>query len=399
LIDGWSGTDVYDYRIMSADRASGATRVLIERASGPSAVGGDILVFHRGASLFAVPFDFANLRALGEERMVVSGIATDRWGGSAQFAVSANGTLVYAPGKRRGEGRRLVWSKPDGSVEAITPGVDAFSDGVALSADGSRMLVRTIRAREELWTVDLVGGGMQPVIAGELFGAALAPAGDSVIYCINLGKSREVRRAPLAGGEHTVLWKGQLTPWCVSGDGKQILVGSEVTDAKSTKSDILLLDLRREPPELVPVIATPASEAHAQWSPDENWLAYRSDSSGSGEIYVRAWPGGTRDWKVSRDGGAVPRWSTDSRTLFYLDDLRLMAVDLQTSGTGGEATLTLSAPREVLSDLVFAEAGHYAIGPDGRVARIELAEWERAESHLEVVVGWLPELRRILSKP
>jgi hypothetical protein len=76
-----------------------------------------------------------------------------------------------------------------------------------------------------------------------------------------------------------------------------------------------------------------------------------------------------------------------------------MAVDLQTSGTGGEATLTLSAPREVLSDLVFAEAGHYAIGPDGRVARIELAEWERAESHLEVVVGWLPELRRILSKP
>ena len=396
LLDGWVGTGVDDYRVMSVDRASGAIEILLENASNPCAVGDDFLVFQRGASLFAMRFDFRERRALGEARMVVPGVATDRWGGSSQFAVSAEGTLVFAPGKRRGEGRRIVWCNPDGSVEPLVDGVDAFPGHFQLSADGTRLMISTLREREELWTYDLIGRGMTPVIAGEFYGAVLAPAGDSVFYGVNTGTLREVRRAPVVGGTHELIWTGRLVPECLSADGKTLLLTNEAADSNGNKVDIVQLDLTRKPPELAAVIATPAAESQARLSPDARWLAYGSDSSGRDEVYLRAWPGGGRDWKLSSDGGSVPRWSADSSTLYYLEDVRLMAVPLERSGTGATAQVKVGAAREILTDISFAETESFEIGNDGRVARVELADWERAEARLEVVVGWLEELRRTL---
>ena len=394
LLDGWVGTSVDDYRVMSVDRASGAIELLVEHASNPCAIGNDFLVFQRGASLFAMRFDFSERRALGEPRMVVPGVATDRWGGSSQFAVSAEGTLVFAPGKRRGEGRRIVWCNPDGSVEPLVDGTDAFQGHFQLSADGTRLLTSTLRQRDELWTYDLVGRGMTPVIAGELYGSILAPAGDFVFYGVNTGTLREVRRAPVAGGPHELIWTGRLVPECLSADGKILLLTNDAADSNGNKVDIVQLDLARQPPGLAHVLATPANEFEPRLSPDDRWLAFGSDSSGEGEIYVRAWPVGARDWRISSGGGSRPRWSADSRTLYYLENLRLMAVPLELTGTGATAQAKVGAAREVMTDVSFAETETYEIGNDGRVARVELADWERAEAHLEVVVGWLAELRR-----
>jgi hypothetical protein len=91
-----------------------------------------------------------------------------------------------------------------------------------------------------------------------------------------------------------------------------------------------------------------------------------------------------------------PRWGPDGRTLYYLDGVKLMAVELELSAETSEPRVEAREPRELLSNLTFAETNGYWIGEDGRVAMIELAEWERAESRLEVVVGWTEELRRDL---
>ncbi|MBK7644802.1 MAG: PD40 domain-containing protein [Planctomycetes bacterium] len=394
LADGWNGMAVSDYRVMAVHRTSGALEVLVENASNPAVVGDDILIFQRGAALFAMRFDFHARRALGEARLVFPGVSTDRWGGSSQFAVSPEGTLVVVPGKRRGEGRRIVWTSPDGTIEPISSEPDAFSQNLDLSRAGNALVVGTLRNREELWSLDLVGRSMSPVVVGESMGCSLSPRGDTVFYGINTEDGGELRSMRLGSGATTILAKGRYHPTSVSAEGRHVLLWGNLDPAQSDNWDILSLDTALEPPQLVPWIATPARESNASLSPDDKWLAYQSDRAGRTEIFVRAWPDGQRDWKVSAGPGEEPRWSPDGQTLYYLDGARLMAVDLVLTD---EQSVSVGAAREVLANMAFAEFQKYGVGRDGRIAMVQLADWELAESRLQVVVGWAAELERVLA--
>jgi Tol biopolymer transport system component len=54
-------------------------------------------------------------------------------------------------------------------------------------------------------------------------------------------------------------------------------------------------------------------------SPDGHWLAYASNTSGRFEVYVRPFPGGGQEKRVSIAGGSHPRWRrTDGKELFFL---------------------------------------------------------------------------------
>jgi serine/threonine-protein kinase len=394
LADGWKGTGVTDYRILAVDRSSGAVEVLVENASSPAVVGDDMLVFQRGAALFAMRFDFSARRALGEAQLVYAGVSTDRWGGSSQFAVSREGTLVVAPGKRRGEGRRVVWTSPDGTVEPISSEPDAFSQHIDLALDGKALIVGTLRNREELWSLDLVGRGMSPVVAGELMGANITPRGDAVVYGISTDGGGELRSMLLGSGATTVLAKGTFHPTSVSADGRYVLLWGNLDPAQISNWDILFLDTSPGHGRVEPWISTPAGESNARFSPDEKWVAYQSNRSGRSEIFLRAWPAGSRDWKLSSGDGEFPRWSPDGRTLCYLEGARLMAVDLVLDDA---QDVRVGVAREVFTNLAFAELQEYGVGRDGRIAMIQLADWELAESRLQVVVGWAAELERVLS--
>jgi Tol biopolymer transport system component len=81
----------------------------------------------------------------------------------------------------------------------------------------------------------------------------------------------------------------------------------------------------------VSYLKTQFSEANGHVSPDGRWMAYRSDQSGSNEIYVRPFPdprGGK--WQISNGGGTDPRWKGDGTELFYFSaDDHLMAANVR----------------------------------------------------------------------
>lgn len=52
-------------------------------------------------------------------------------------------------------------------------------------------------------------------------------------------------------------------------------------------------------------------------SPDGHWIAYQSNESGIGQIYVQAFPDGHGKRKISGDRGSYPEWSRDGRELFF----------------------------------------------------------------------------------
>jgi hypothetical protein len=99
-----------------------------------------------------------------------------------------------------------------------------------------------------------------------------------------------------------------------------------------TGADLLALPL--EPgAKPFPVAQTPATEDQGQFSPDGHWLAYTSNESGIGEVYVIPFPptpAGGR-WLVSRGGGVQPRWRRNGKELFYISpDNRMMSVEVET---------------------------------------------------------------------
>jgi serine/threonine-protein kinase len=103
------------------------------------------------------------------------------------------------------------------------------------------------------------------------------------------------------------------------------------------------------------------------FSPDSRWLAYVTEESGRGDVYVRTFPGTEGKWQISTQGGSRPLWSRDGKTLYYVaDSNQLMAVDIDTS-EGFRA----GVPR-----LVFENAS--LAGPD------DLADWVDGERFLFV---------------
>jgi serine/threonine-protein kinase len=179
----------------------------------------------------------------------------------------------------------------------------------------------------------------------------------------------------------------------VSKDGRRILVRRGF--------DIMLLTLNERgeptmPPQ--PLLATPFQEVTATFSPDDKWVAYGSDESGSFEIYVRPFPDvNAGRFRVSTNGGAQPVWSRDGRELFFFGaGEELMGV---TVGPG--PAWNASAPRQVLPRGYFrgnfAAASTYDVSPDGKrflmIKRVESTP-EGSPITLVVVQNWFEELTR-----
>ena len=68
------------------------------------------------------------------------------------------------------------------------------------------------------------------------------------------------------------------------------------------------------------------------FSPDGKWLAYVSNSSGSYEVYVRAFPDNGSLWKISNNGGGYPIWSRNGHDLLYQSGDQEMAVSYSVNG-------------------------------------------------------------------
>jgi serine/threonine-protein kinase len=182
------------------------------------------------------------------------------------------------------------------------------------------------------------------------------------------------------------------TPFSFSPDGHDLVVTE--TNPK-TLIDVLRLHLNGSS-EAEQLLNTTANETWGQISPDGHWMAYYSDESGRGEVYVRPYPkvdGGR--WLISTDGGSRPVWSRNGRELFYSDpNSAMMVATVQTS-----PVFSPGKPIKLFDQTITtlgAGARTYDVSPDGRFLLIKpgAVSDRSASPTINVVVNWTEELKQ-----
>jgi eukaryotic-like serine/threonine-protein kinase len=391
-MDG-SGTHV-----AALDLETGEEKTLIDGSTATYAETGHI-VFARGTTLLAVPFDATELAITGDPVALVQGVRHPAETNAADFALSANGTLAYVPEPEDAvAGSAVVWVDRTGNVTGrVISDLVTNPRDPRLSPDGKRLLIVTGPPIDgDLWSYDL--GGRPPIplaLPGNNLGPVWSPDGRQVAFAVVQGVVPDTFRLPADG---SVLTPEQLPlppspggtlPLAWSADGQLALLRrTSVTNYDIVATSMPAAD------ELEPIVTTDYVEFDAALSPNGRWLAYVSDRTGQNEIWVQGYPDGVAT-RVSSNGGFEPLWSADGRELFYLQDDAMMAVVVDTEGefSFNVPARLFSGPYELRPGLA---ARSYDVAQDGRFVLIQPSSslTTAAPTSIVVVENWTEELKQ-----
>jgi eukaryotic-like serine/threonine-protein kinase len=330
------------YQIIVQSLKSGERKVLFKGVNARYLPTGHIIYSlpdNNSNNLFAVPFDLNKLEVTGGQVSILEGV-----GG---YAFSESGTLVYVPQSAVATGTAstvspkstLVWVDRQGKEEPLGAAPDAYT-GLKISPDANKVaLMLAIRSgSQDIWIWDIAHKTATKLTFDKsvVYTPLWTPDGKRIVFSSS-------RRGGLGG----IYWKSAdgigedellaskpdkaIAPSSFSRDGKILALNELTLSPLGTEIAMLSMEGTREMKEL---IQEKYSKAEPQISPDGRYVAYQSDESGKGEIYVRTFPDANKGkWQVSSGGGASPLWSPDGRELFYRSGDATMAVDVETDPT------------------------------------------------------------------
>jgi eukaryotic-like serine/threonine-protein kinase len=389
-----AGISSYDEASVALlDLRTGEHRILFDGGTDPSYVASGHIAYARSGTLEAVPFDLESLEVTGPPFQIAEGVVTSDGWGSAHYAVSDTGTLVYVPGGPELFQLQVQWLYRDGRVETVPLPPRPYGTA-SFSPDGKRLALSVLGANASIWIYD-IERRTRTRLTSEWDNTAPTwmRSGTHVTFISNRISNPGIWRVAVDGsGEAELLHTDGIPNSWSAGD--RWLTFSRT--GPSTGQDIWLLTndegLRAEP-----LLQTAFHESFASFSPDGNWLAYTSNDSGVSELYVQRFPLSGRKWQISAGGGETPLWSPQGDALYYWKGNRLMTVPVVT-----EPDFTPGKEQELLQPQ-FSYLGGWDIAPDGErfvvVGSVEPTGRSGSGAQaqvreLRVVVDWFEEFGR-----
>ncbi len=373
---------------------TGAVHTLADGLNGRFLDNGDVIYATMERQLLVAPFDPSAMAFAASPVIVEEGVYTDLFAGVGVFAVSHDGRLVYHRSAGAGS-ERVVWVDRAGEAVPVDSGwIGDFGDP-ALSPDGSRLAV-TVNdpGGTFVWVKELDRGPMIRITFGDQisFRSAWMPDGRSLVFVGGLEQRSELWSSPADGsGVPTLLLRHDPPPLSAtwSPDGQWLVFRS--SSGAGGSPDIMGLRPGIDSSARV-FVGSPAFERAPAIAPDGRWIAYVANESGREEVYVRPFPDTERaKWLVSLSGGAEPRWAHSGQEIFYRTPRgelasRSVEIDDETIRFGDVEVLFDASPYKT-------DNSHHAydVAPDDqRFLMIRSAE---ATSSLVVVFNWLEELK------
>ncbi|MGA2880272.1 MAG: protein kinase [Bryobacteraceae bacterium] len=321
------------------------------------------LVYANRSTLFAVPFDLDHPEKPGTPVSVLDDVGFNPGTYESQFDVSRTGTMVYRKAGGAADGMTTIqWVDAAGKKEPLVskPGGYVY---VRLSPDGRRLAAEVLEEtgkdiqvydfERETWT-QLSAGGF-------FFKPAWSSDGQSVVFGALNGlywarSDGASQPQPLS----TKQSESVPEPWSMTPDGKRLVFSDgSVNSSQLWSAPLESVGGRLKAGTPEQILKSAFRDTEALLSPDGKWLAYESNSSGSDEIYVRAFPDNGGLWKISNNGGHNPIWSRNGHELLYQAGDQMMAVSYSAKG----GTFAPEKPRVWL-----AKVGGTAwdLSPDGK---------------------------------
>ncbi len=366
-----------DATIVAQRLDTGERKVIIKGGCDARYLSTGHLVYVRGNSLYAVPFDTSKLEVRGDAVEVIQGVANHTAGG-AEYAFSKNGMLVYfSPGVGMDEGgRTAIVDRHGNRIEGALPSFPVVNP--RFSPDGTKI---SGARGNDVWTFDLVRGTSTRISSpgARTINPIWSADGSRIYYSSERSAPWQIfsRAADGSDQERRLSAEESTTANDASPDGGH-LVANVVR--KDTAADIVLISMNGTVRNLV---QSTAEEREATFSSDGKWIAYSSDESGRPEVYVRSMGSTPGRWQISTSGGDNPRWVKQDE-IVYQDGTKLLSVAVKTEP--GFA----AAPPQLLFERNLAD---YDIARDGRIVISEGPDPTRASGQINVVINWFEEIR------
>jgi Tol biopolymer transport system component len=358
------------------------------------------LLYSRGGDAFgplmAQRFDPNRLEAQGEPVTLAERVGVfDDYYQYSSLTASETGVLVFDSELLSS---RFVWLDRAGR-QVGEFGEPAIVAAPRISPDG-RQLAYTLyepTGSSDIWVGDLTRGVQtrltktasndHPVWSPDggriAFDTNRSHQGDVYVIATN-GSGKE---EPLNAGP------GQKYPEDWSPGGQFIVENATGADDTRTPTIwILPTSGDRKPSVFVRGNASTAIFGDSRFSPDGKWIAYASEESGRGEVYVASFPGRETTLQVSSAGGRWPIWRRDGKELFYVTpDGTLMSVAVT-----GSPRLAFGVPKPLLhlpSGSAIGIATPYDVAPDGERFLIRVPVVRGTSWPLSLITNWTALLR------
>ncbi len=343
------------------------------------------LLLRRQDALVALPVDAARLQPRGDQVVLATGVSS--------FTSSAGDSLVY----RANTGRRLTWYDRQGTPTATAWSPGAYNE-VTLSPDATRVAV--VRADgPTMWVHEFTSESsvrVAPTLP-VMIKPVWSPGGDRLTVLSTRTGLADFFIVPVSGGggeELLLRLPAVAYPTSWSHDGQRLLYTQ--VDPR-TREDLWVVSTTAggvRKPE--PFLLTDNRETDGTFSPDGRSVAYVSDESGTGNVYVRSFPNtGGRKWQVSTGGGYQPRWRSDGKELFYVSSSgQLMSVAITPELAAPPGRPTALFQTTILGGGATVNNWYWDVTPDGQRFLINTVIAGNEPSTLNVVLNWQSGLTR-----
>jgi serine/threonine-protein kinase len=400
-----AGMETYDdARIEAQILSTGERRVLIEGGVCGQYSSTGHLVYARSGTLLAVAFDPQRLIVTGSPVPVLEGVSMGLATGSAQFALSASGTLAYGAGSALGGNRTVVWVDRHGNVERLSLPPRSYLHP-RLSPDGRRIAIEVEGPTHDFYIYELERGVLtRMTLDGSNHWPVWTPDGGRISFRIwgPGGFTMWWMPADRSSAPERLTTVGIMqSPASWSPDGK-LLAFTQVSP--DTGADVFVLPLDDPQRKPIPFAQSKFAEGSPRFSPDGRWIAYTSNESGRNEIYVQSYPGPGPKIQISTEGGSDAVWKPDGEELYYRNRTKMMAAAVKT-----KPAFLAGAPR-MLWEGVYAEGTSSACGPPGptssnydisakgeRFLMIKDSETDSVATQVNVILNWSEELKRLMN--
>jgi Tol biopolymer transport system component len=332
------------------------------------------LVFARrapNAGIWAVPFSLERLEVTGEPFLINAG---------GEPSVARDGTLAFV--RQSAEpARQLAWFTLDGSVQKTIAEPRQWTEGVAISRDGRRLLAA---ASDGLWMYD-TGTGTRSRVTNVASDMTPDWIDDQRVVFVRTenGEPNVVMKHLRSGSEEVVLARRARFPRATA-DGKRVVFNLQLEGAPGWQVAWIDLDARGEIKRLGGVHE---GARFPSVSPDGTLVSYVSGEIGRDEIFLTHFPSGEGKYQISSEGGGWTLFSPSGEAVLYRStDGDLMSVPVAESA--GE--LKLGQPQRLFGwgagwapfyDLASDDKQGVAAVPVGRHATVPsvsiVQNWQR----------------------